>query len=256
MNRHLQRLSLALAAACVSFAVHGQAANPLLDRAAVENIVKEYLLKNPALIRDAMAALQAQEEAEREQLVAGALKSFRAELDAETDAPVGGNPKGDVTVVEFYDYNCGYCKKVAPVLTALLKRDPGVRVIYKEYPILSPQSMVAAKAALAAQRQGKFVAMHEALMLAPGTDEATVKALSVQIGLDHDRLQKDMQDPLLERAIRRNHGQAGAMNINGTPAFIIGERLIPGAASLEQLLDLVKIERDRQLSAALPLKKD
>lgn len=256
MNRHLQRLSLALAAAFVSFAVHGQAANPLLDRAAVENIVKEYLLKNPALIRDAMAVLQAQEEAEREQLVAGALKSFRAELEAETDAPVGGNPKGDVTVVEFYDYNCGYCKKVAPVLTALLKRDAGVRVIYKEYPILSPQSMVAAKAALAAQRQGKFVAMHEALMLAPNSDEATVKALSVQIGLDHDRLQKDMQDPLLERAIRRNHGQAGAMNINGTPAFVIGERLIPGAASLEQLLDLVKTERDRQLSAALPPKKD
>ena len=216
------------------------------QRKAFEGVIRDYLLKNPAIIREAMQALQQREEEEKQAKATRALKEYSAELYHDASSPVGGNPKGDVTIVEFFDYNCGYCKRVAPTISALLKQDPNIRIVYKEFAILGPQSLIAARAALAAQRQGKYHEFHNALMSAAKLDAGSIAALSTRLGLDQDKWLKDMEDPEIARMIRRNSQLANVLGINGTPAFIIGERLIPGAVDLDALTEIVKSERAKR----------
>jgi protein-disulfide isomerase len=120
-----------------------------VQREAIESIIRDYLLSNPSIIREATQALQVQEEKERQQLAAANLKTLEADIYSDPDSPVGGNAKGDVTVVVFFDYNCGYCKTTVPALEGLLEKDPSIRLVYKEFPILGPQSQTSALAALA-----------------------------------------------------------------------------------------------------------
>ena len=216
------------------------------QRKAFEGVIRDYLLKNPAIIREAMLALQQREEEEKQAKATRALKEYSGELYHDASSPVGGNPKGDVTIVEFFDYNCGYCKRVAPTISALLKQDPNVRIVYKEFAILGPQSLIAARAALAAQRQGKYHEFHNALMSAAKLDAGSIAALSKRLGLDQDKWLEDMEDPGIARMIRRNSQLANVLGINGTPAFIIGERLIPGAVDLDALTEIVKSERAKR----------
>ena len=219
------------------------------QRKAFEGVIRDYLLKNPAIIREAMQVLQQREEAEKQALAARALKEHRAELLHDASSPVGGNPKGDVTIVEFFDYNCGYCKKVAPTVSALLKQDPNIRIVYKEFAILGPQSLIAARAALAAKRQGKYHEFHTALMSAAQLDAGSIAALSKRLGLDQDKWLKDMEDPAITGMIQRNYQLANVLGINGTPAFIIGDQLIPGAVGLDTLTEMVKTERAKRKSS-------
>ena len=216
------------------------------QRKAFEGVIRDYLLKNPAIIREAMQALQQREEEEKQAKATRALKEYSGELYHDASSPVGGNPKGDVTIVEFFDYNCGYCKRVAPTIRALLKQDPNIRIVYKEFAILGPQSLIAARAALAAQRQGKYHEFHNALMSAAKLDAGSIAALSKRLGLDQDKWLEDMEDPGIARMIRRNSQLANVLGINGTPAFIIGERLIPGAVDLDALTEIVKSERAKR----------
>lgn len=213
------------------------------QRSAFEGVIRDYLLKNPAVIREAMQVLQQREEAEKQALAARALKQYRSELLHDASSPVGGNPNGDITIVEFFDYNCGYCKRVAPTVNATLKNDPNVRVVYKEFAILGPESVFAARAALAAQRQGKYKEFHEAMMTAERADAGAVNALAAQLGLDREKLIKDMQDPAITRILERNYRLASALNINGTPAFVIGDRLVPGAIDAAALAEIIVEER-------------
>ncbi len=215
------------------------------QRRAMESVIRDYLLKNPVIIRDAMMALQAQEERAQETRAREALKKHRAELLQDADSPVGGNPDGDITVVEFFDYNCGYCKRAAGALTALAVRDSKVRIVYKEFPILSAQSRTAAKAALAAYRQGKYAEFHQGLMAAGKTDDDDIQALATKLGLNYATLLKDMKDPKLEEQLARVHQLARVLNINGTPAFVVGERILPGAVDTEALVLIVNEERAR-----------
>lgn len=215
------------------------------ERRAIETVVHDYLLRHPAVIRDAMTALRLQEERAKEGQARKALKKHRTELLQDADSPVSGNPGGDITVIQFFDYNCGYCKKVAGALIALEARDANVRIVYKEFPILSAQSATAAKAALAAQRQGKYAQFHQGLMAAGKTDDAEIQALATKLGLNYATLQKDMKDPKLDAQLARVQQLASALNINGTPAFIIGERLLPGAVDAEALVSIVNQERVR-----------
>ncbi|CAN0273651.1 unnamed protein product, partial [Discosporangium mesarthrocarpum] len=218
-------------------------------RSAFEGVVRDYLLKNPAIIREAMQVLQAQEEAEKQAAAAQALKQYRAELLQNADSPVGGNPKGDITVVEFFDYNCGYCKRVAPTVAAVLQNDPNVRVVYKEFAILGPQSLVAARAALAAKRQGKYHEFHNALMSAEQADENAVVATARALGLDYAKLVKDMEDPAITEQLERNYRLATAIGINGTPAFVIGDRLVPGAVDERAMMEIIADERAKMKAA-------
>jgi protein-disulfide isomerase len=222
------------------------ATEPKMSRAqkeAFENLIREYLLEHPSIIREAMAALQAQEEQQQSESRAENLKKFTSEIYSDADSPVVGNAKGDVSVVVFFDYFCGYCKKTMPDLSALIARDKSVKIIYKQLPILGLQSHIAALAALASRRQGKFAEFHQALLeSASGSDEA-VKTISDSLNLNYATLQKDMQDLKLAAAIDRNIGLAASLNINGTPAYLVGDQFIPGAIDSESLEKLVTAER-------------
>jgi protein-disulfide isomerase len=159
---------------------------------------------------------------------------------------VAGNPKGDVTVVEFFDYRCGYCKRVTPVLKELMAGDPNLRVVFKELPILSPESNLAAKAALAAEAQGKYLPFHEALMASDSSlSMPDILQLATALKLDTAKLQADMNKPEIQAAIQKNHALAQAVGITGTPAFIIGPELVPGAIELPALKELIAKARKR-----------
>jgi protein-disulfide isomerase len=224
-----------------------------VQREAIESIIRDYLLSNPSIIREATQALQVQEEKERQQLAAANLKTLEADIYSDPDSPVGGNAKGDVTVVVFFDYNCGYCKTTVPALEGLLEKDPSIRLVYKEFPILGPQSQTSALAALAAARQGKYTEFHQALMLSEGGGENVIKDISDRLGLDFAVLQKDMGDPKLQAALDRNIRVAirvaSTLGINGTPGYIVGSQIIPGAIDIASLEMLIAGERAKKETA-------
>jgi len=145
----------------------------------------------------------------------------------------------------FYDYFCGYCRKSLPSLQPLVANDSGVRIVYKELPILSPQSFVAAKAALAAQRQGKFSEFHQALLESDSASDEAIKAISDKLHLDYAKLQKDMNDPEVAAIIDRNQKLATALGIEGTPAYLVGSQIVPGAIDADSLARMVTIERSK-----------
>lgn len=217
-----------------------------LSKEAVERIVREYLLANPDVIVEALRGLEERQRADERQRTSLAIRAHRDELLADPDAPVGGNPQGDVTIVEFFDYRCGYCKRVAPTVTQVLRNDGQLRIVYKELPVLGPESTLAARAALAAHGQGKYMALHEALMAASGplTPDA-IMTIAGQVGVDTAKLQEDMQSPEITARLQRNHVLARALGVRGTPAFVIGDELVPGAVDLATITRLVEQARAR-----------
>lgn len=219
------------------------------ERQAIETVVREYLLKNPSLLREMIAALRTQEEKERSDRAAGALKTYRDQIFNDPDSPVSGNPNGDVTIVAFMDYNCGYCRSNLPLVKALAAKDKMIRVIYKELPILGPNSEVAARAALAAHRQGKFFELHDAFFRQNGVGEATVRSVAASLGMDYAALSKVMADPKVRSAIERTRALAAALGIDGTPAYIIGTQVIPGAVDADVLDQIVAEERAKLAEA-------
>ena len=185
--------------------------------------------------RDAQAAEAAAQET---------LSQGRAALERDPNAPVLGNPDGDVTVVEFFDYNCPYCKKATGPLKELIGTDGGVRLVYSEWPILNEGSVFAAKAALASQAQGKYEEFHWALMdLKRVTRDSTLE-LAESIGLDIDRLQADMEAPRINKHIEDSMALARELGFSGTPSFVIGEETAPGLIPLEELRRLVQLQRE------------
>jgi protein-disulfide isomerase len=215
----------------------------------VEAIVRDYLMREPEIIYEALQELQRREtaaEAERRKI---ALTARKDDLFNSAASPVGGNPEGDVTLVEFFDYNCPCCRRVAPTMVQLERADPDLRLVYKEFPILGPGSEFAARAALAARKQGKYVAFHNALMRTEERlAENEVMAIARAVGLDTERLRADMADPGIQAAIARNRELARALGVTGTPGFVIGDAVVPGAADPAALRDLVA--RARQAEAA------
>ncbi len=171
------------------------------------------------------------------------------ELLNDPASPVGGNPDGDVTLVEFFDYQCPYCKTIFPSIQALLAEDRNLRYVFKEFPILGRASVFAARAALAARRQGKYLEFHMAVMSAKGKlTEARVMRLAKTAGLDVDRLRRDMADGTVDAMIRRNLELADGLGIFSTPVFIIGDTQIPGAVEIDTLKVLIARARQRGTS--------
>jgi len=217
-----------------------------LSREAVEQIIREYLGEHPEVILDSVRAYQEKQRAAQREQARDNLRARRDEFLNDPAAPIGGNPRGDVTVVEFFDYRCVHCRNVAPVLKKLVREDANIRVVYKEFPILGPDSLVAARAALAARGQGKYLVFHDALMSAPSpVTAAAVMAIAAKVGLDTARLEKDMASPAILGTLQKNKELAQAVGIQGTPAFVIGDELVGGATSLENLKRLVKQARGR-----------
>jgi len=207
---------------------------------ALQKAIHDYILSHPEVL---LQSLRAAKEQQQEQMAAQAkskIPSLRKELLEDASAPILGNPGGDVTLVEFFDYRCPYCRQVEPFLQTLVKSDPGLRIVEKEFPILGPASVYAARAALAANKQGKYKQFHDAMMAKKANiDEATVLNLAEQAGLDIDRLKADMNRPEVDSEIKRNREIAKELKLNGTPAFIIGTELVPGATDLETLKSML-----------------
>lgn len=214
---------------CSEAAADTPAKNAAARHAATEQVIHDYLLAHPEVIREALALQQQREAAADAAAKKQALAANRDELVADPASPVLGNPEGDVTIVEFFDYRCGYCKRVESAVEALLKTDNKVKLVLKEFPILGKDSWVAAKAALAAHKQGRYAEFHSALLKAETVDEAAVEALASSIGLDMEKFRSD-RDNAESGVIEKNHRLAAALGISGTPAFVIGDRLLPGAA--------------------------
>jgi len=244
MNRYVYSLSVLgslvlLLSACSTTPKETQptsALSPEVSDAAIER----YIRAHPEVIIESIQALEAKREAEQKERQKVALKAKQNELLHDPLSPVSGNPKGEITVVEFYDYRCGYCKKAAPAVTELQKSDPRVRVVYKDFPILGESSELAAKAALASQLQGKHQVFHEALFASHGdmTKEEIFK-IAVRVGLDAKRLEADMANPGWQAVIDKNRALAHELGISGTPGFIVGEELVPGWLDLNGLKALI-----------------
>ena len=244
-----------VAAALVAlFAVVGIAAQAsaqenetLTDQAKTEQIIHDYLLAHPEVIVEAIAKYQAQQEKATAEKQAQALIDRREELTRAPDSPVLGNPSGNVTVVEFFDYRCPYCKSVAAAFIDMFEKDGNVRLVLKEFPILGADSEFAAKAALAAQKQDKYRDFHLAMMNFKGKMTSDdVRQLAAKVGVDVARLEQDMQDPAIVETINRNYALAEALGIRGTPAFVIGDQLIPGVISAEEMQKRIAAVRNTQ----------
>ncbi|AQQ08143.1 hypothetical protein B0E33_30415 (plasmid) [Roseibium algicola] len=211
-----------------------------LPQEAFERRVRNYLVANPEVIVQAMQNLERkQREAEQTEAQA-ALAANSDELLKSPESPVGGNPQGDVTMVEFFDYNCPYCLQVASAMAAAEEGDSQMRIVYKEFPILGPDSVFSAKAALAAHRQNLYPQFHKAMMQVSGSaDEVQVITVAKEIGVDVEQLRTDMQDPAIHEEIERNLALARILRINGTPGFVIGNEILRGATDLQTMQRLI-----------------
>ena len=215
------------------------------QREEIEQIVRDYLIENPKVLEEMIAAL---EEERRVEAAANAQEGIRENSDALFSPDpvfVAGNPDGDVTVVEFFDYRCGYCRAAVDGIRKLLEEDGNVRLVLKEYPVLGPASLEAAQAAMAAARQGKYVEFHWALMeLDEPINNDSIMRVAGQLGLDLNRLQEDMESDEIAVQLGENIQLAGELGINGTPNFIFGDTIVPGAIPYEAMVDYVKQARN------------
>jgi len=239
-----------------SFAVSTTNTNPMdnanvspAERAKIESVVHQYLLSKPEVLIEAMQVLQQKQMQQAEQTVKQtkqSASSYSAQLFNQTNDPIAGNPAGKVTVVEFFDYQCPHCVDMAPVMSEIIKSNPDVRVIYKEFPIRGPMSDFAARAALAANKQGKYVDFSHALLTAdkPLTKEV-VFGIAKDKGINVDQLQKDMSDASITSQLKSNMVLAQNLKLFGTPAFFIGKtsggsiEYVPGQLSQQELQKLI-----------------
>ncbi len=209
-------------------------------QATMDGAIERYIKTHPEVIEQSLQALEAKREAEEKARQKVALAQRQGDLLNDPASPVSGNPKGKLTLVEFFDYRCGYCKRAAGAVTQLQKDDPQVRVVYKDFPILGEASELAAKAALASRAQGKHQAFHEALLASKNelTRDELLR-IAVDVGLEAARLDADMASPEWQTIIERNRSLAKDLGITGTPAFIVGTEFAPGALDLKGLKDLL-----------------
>ena len=210
------------------------------DRATLNSIIEDFIRNNPKVLRDTLIALAAREEAERKQ-------TGLAMVRDDVGDPIMGNANGTITLYEFSDYNCGYCKRVFEPIQKLVRDNPDVRLVIKEFPILSHSSLVAAKAAIAAEMQGKFGDYHIAMMTYRGQiTDAVVMRMAAQAGVDIEQLKSDMESPQTKAIIQRTREAAAALEINGTPGLVVGDTVVPGAIGLDELVKLIAEERNKQ----------
>ncbi|MCB1651249.1 MAG: DsbA family protein [Alphaproteobacteria bacterium] len=208
-------------------------------------LIKEFLLDNPEVIFESVEKHRMAEEEKAQKDAMAKIKDYTTELTA-VDAPSVGSTSPDVTIVEFFDYNCGYCKRALPDIQKLVKEDPKVRVVFKEMAILGPSSKTAALWSLAAHKQGKYFEYHVALMNHRGAkDEAALMQLGKDAGLDVEKLKADANDPATEKMLEHDMDIARDIGANGTPAFIIGSQFIPGYVGEEGLKSAIAEERQK-----------
>ena len=207
------------------------------EKARIESVVHDYLLEHPDVIIQAVRDYQDKLQADKDKATQDQITKRSGDLLHDSASQVLGNAGSDCAIVEFFDNQCPYCQANEPELQKLLKQDGRVKLILKEFPILGPASLTAAKAALASVKQGKYAELHAALLAHKGhyQSEAVVDEVAKSVGLDLDQLHKDMAAPEIEAEIGKNLELGRSLDISGTPGFVIGNQLIPGASSLDEL---------------------
>jgi protein-disulfide isomerase len=211
----------------------------------VEKIVRDYLMREPEIIYQALEELQkrqAEQQAEQQKQM---LTSRKDDLVNDPATPIAGNPDGNVTLVEFFDYRCGFCRRVLSSMQALMQEDQELRIAFKELPVLGEDSVRAARAALASQKQNRdlYLDFHLALMSAEDLSADGIRTIAKDVGFDPDQLEQDMQSEEVSKAIEANYQLASALGIEGTPAFVIGDTLVPGAVDKARLVELIEKTR-------------
>ena len=196
----------------------------------IEKLIKSYLVANPEVFLEVQTALEEKMEKEQAAKLKAVVAENAAEIYREPNAAVAGNADGDITVAEFFDYNCGYCKRGLADVVKLVQSDPNVRLVFKELPILSKGSEEASHVALAARNQGKYWEIHRALLEAKGhVNEAAALRIAEKLGLDMDKLKQDMASPEVKTEVEKSEALAKKLGVNGTPHFLVGDRAIAGA---------------------------
>jgi protein-disulfide isomerase len=218
----------------------GAAAADAPDKQALDQAIRSYLLEHPEVIIQSLEKYQQKQREAQEKASNEALNSRKDDLYNHPMTPISGDPKGDVTIVEFFDYQCGYCKRAMPTVLEIQKEDPKLRIAWKDLPILGPASEFAARAAMAAKRQNKYLDFHVAVMGNRGPlTQDTVFQLAGKAGINVERLKHDMQDPAIEKYLHENLLLAQQLGITGTPGFVIGGKLVPGAIDKSQMKELI-----------------
>ncbi len=206
-----------------------------MPTAAFDAAIKDFLKRNPEAVNDALAAFQEKQDAKKQEAANAAISGKAADI-YNADSPIAGNPNGSETLVEFFDYSCHYCKQIHPDLQTLIKQDSNLKVIFKDFPILGPGSLLAAKAALAAKEQGKYLPMHDALLDYKGAlDDDAIKQIAQTAGVDYAKLKVDMDKPEIAKQLQANASLADTLNIHGTPTMIVNKKLVDGALPLDEL---------------------
>ena len=235
-----RRLLALLAGAAALGLVAGQpaAAQAPLDKAAIEKIVHDYLVTHPEVLEEAMAALEKKQAAEASAGLAKTLEEKKSVLYDSTRQMVLGNPKGDVTVVEFFDYNCGYCKRALGDMLALIDKDPKVRIVLKEFPVLGQGSTEAARVSVAVSRiaPDKYLDFHKRMLSVRGAaDHAKAMETAKEAGIDMKALEKALTDKEVVNTLEEVYGLASGLGLSGTPSYVVGNDVVPGAIGYAKL---------------------
>ena len=218
------------------------------QRGAIEKIVREYLISHPEVLQEAMAELEKRQTVAQAEKSKAAVKEHAKALFSSPKQVTLGNPKGDVTFVEFFDYNCGYCKRAMSDMLTLLKDDANLKVVLKEFPVLGPGSVEAAQVAVAVHMQDptgkKYLEFHQKLLGGRGhADKARALAVAKEIGIDMARLEKDMNGPEVKTTLQEDFKLAEALGLNGTPSYVVGENVVVGAIGLAGLREKINTAR-------------
>jgi len=223
------------------------------QKAEIGTIIKSYLLENPEILRDALTELELKERAAAADARASIVADPSSPLYTSNTGAVVGNPQGKISLIEFFDYNCGYCKRALGDIAQLMKNNPDLKVVLKDLPILSPGSIEAAKVAAAFRNQfsgDKFWAFHQKLLSSrTSVGQAQALAVAKELGADMDRLEKDMAAPAVIEGIKETDRIAKELDINGTPSFILGQDVVVGAVGETELQ--TKIANVRKCGKAL-----
>jgi len=246
------RVAIALTAAVLLAAPAAAAAQTQTfsadQRREIEAIVKDFLLRHPEVMQDVMAELdKRQQEAEAEKHRA-AVQENNATLFRSPHQVVLGNPQGSVAMVEFFDYNCGFCKRALTDMLELLKTDPNLKFVLKEFPVLGEGSVEAARVAIAVRMQDtsgkKYIEFHQKLLGGRGqADKARALAVAKEVGFDMARIEKDMGGDEAKKTIDENLKLADAIGVSGTPTYVVGDEVVVGAVGLDALREKIAAER-------------
>ena len=241
MPRFLSLVAFA-ALTLLSWGSSANSAQPLSasQTASVNKLIHDYILAHPEIVIEALQEGEQKADGAKEAAAASALAQHQKELLQDPDSPVLGNPNGTVTLVEFFDYRCPYCKSSAASVTELIRSDPKLRVVMKELPVLGPESVFASRIALAAARHGTYAAFHDAVLAYKGAlDNDKTLDIARSLGLDPTKLQKEAADPAITANIQSDLDLARTLGIDGTPTFVVGDDIIPGVLSLDDLKQAV-----------------